>query len=202
MTDQGAAVGNLNELEAIDSEIWANVWMTDCIARVDPQSGVVKCAAAPAPFSPRRSQCNFRNCTVRKPTERCGLQQVRAARRALHFWLGISNVLMGCCETANAAVSVTSWRTQVTGNNSSDTWQRDAPPARRVWTGAQVVGAAGQPAQQPQGAEHSADPPHGCAQWCAPGLRKRAPFVLEWRSCWAAFDHKLLSNVPHRTRTP
>ncbi len=50
VTDQGAAVGNLNELEAIDGEIWANVWMTDCIARIDPQSGAVKCVAAPAPF--------------------------------------------------------------------------------------------------------------------------------------------------------
>ncbi|KAK9826436.1 hypothetical protein WJX81_005557 [Elliptochloris bilobata] len=42
VTDQGSPVGNLNELEAIDGEIWANIWITDCIARVDPQSGVVK----------------------------------------------------------------------------------------------------------------------------------------------------------------
>ena len=56
VTDQGTAVGNLNELEAIDGEIWANVWLTDCIARVDPQSGVVKCVAAPAPFKfPRKA---------------------------------------------------------------------------------------------------------------------------------------------------
>ena len=39
-------MGNLNELEAIEGEIWANVWLTGCIARIDPQSGAVKCAAA------------------------------------------------------------------------------------------------------------------------------------------------------------
>lgn len=32
----------LNELEAIDGEIWANVWMTDAIVRIDPASGAVK----------------------------------------------------------------------------------------------------------------------------------------------------------------
>lgn len=32
----------LNELEAIDGEIWANVWMTDAIVRIDPASGAVR----------------------------------------------------------------------------------------------------------------------------------------------------------------
>ncbi|GMH45500.1 hypothetical protein BSKO_13457 [Bryopsis sp. KO-2023] len=31
----------LNELEMIDREIWANVWQTDCIARIDPRTGQV-----------------------------------------------------------------------------------------------------------------------------------------------------------------
>ena len=44
--DQGSPVGNLNELEAIDGEIWANVWLTSCVARIDPQSGAVKCGEA------------------------------------------------------------------------------------------------------------------------------------------------------------
>lgn len=35
-------VGNLNELEWIDGEIWANVWHTDRIARIDPGTGWVK----------------------------------------------------------------------------------------------------------------------------------------------------------------
>ena len=32
----------LNELEAIDGEIWANVWMTDMIVRIDPDSGDIR----------------------------------------------------------------------------------------------------------------------------------------------------------------
>lgn len=35
-------VPNLNELEYIKGEIWANIWMTDLIARIDPASGKVK----------------------------------------------------------------------------------------------------------------------------------------------------------------
>ncbi|MEM9190820.1 MAG: glutaminyl-peptide cyclotransferase [Myxococcota bacterium] len=34
-------VQNLNELEFIDGEVWANVWRTDRVVRIDPQSGVV-----------------------------------------------------------------------------------------------------------------------------------------------------------------
>jgi len=39
---QGKPVRNLNELEYIEGEIWANIWHSDMIARIDPQSGVVK----------------------------------------------------------------------------------------------------------------------------------------------------------------
>jgi glutaminyl-peptide cyclotransferase len=39
--DAGRAVGNLNELEWIEGEIWANVWMTDRIARISPRTGEV-----------------------------------------------------------------------------------------------------------------------------------------------------------------
>jgi len=39
--DGGVAVSNLNELEAVDGEIWANVWLTDRIARIDPATGRV-----------------------------------------------------------------------------------------------------------------------------------------------------------------
>lgn len=34
-------VPNLNELEYIDGEIWANVWLTDYIVRIDPATGHV-----------------------------------------------------------------------------------------------------------------------------------------------------------------
>ncbi|HEX2969905.1 MAG TPA: glutaminyl-peptide cyclotransferase [Bacteroidales bacterium] len=35
-------VDSLNELEYINGEIWANIWMTDRIARIDPETGKVK----------------------------------------------------------------------------------------------------------------------------------------------------------------
>jgi glutaminyl-peptide cyclotransferase len=39
--DAGRPVGNLNELEWVEGEIWANVWMTDRLARIAPATGVV-----------------------------------------------------------------------------------------------------------------------------------------------------------------
>ena len=38
--NQGAYA--LNELEWVDGEVWANVWNTDCIARINPTTGAVK----------------------------------------------------------------------------------------------------------------------------------------------------------------
>ncbi|KAG7014748.1 Glutaminyl-peptide cyclotransferase, partial [Cucurbita argyrosperma subsp. argyrosperma] len=38
---QGDEVHNLNELEFVDGEIWANVWMTDCIVRISIRDGSV-----------------------------------------------------------------------------------------------------------------------------------------------------------------
>ncbi|KAL5727248.1 hypothetical protein ACHQM5_000465 [Ranunculus cassubicifolius] len=34
-------VHNLNELEYVNGEVWANVWSTDCIARISPKGGAV-----------------------------------------------------------------------------------------------------------------------------------------------------------------
>ncbi len=39
--ENGTPVRQLNELEWVDGEVWANVWTTDRIARIDPQSGNV-----------------------------------------------------------------------------------------------------------------------------------------------------------------
>ncbi|CAA0812937.1 Glutaminyl-peptide cyclotransferase [Striga hermonthica] len=36
----GQAVYNLNELEYVNGEIWANVWQTDCIARISGKGGI------------------------------------------------------------------------------------------------------------------------------------------------------------------
>jgi glutaminyl-peptide cyclotransferase len=41
VTADGQPVTNLNELEYVDGEILANVWLTDRIARIDPTSGRV-----------------------------------------------------------------------------------------------------------------------------------------------------------------
>jgi glutaminyl-peptide cyclotransferase len=42
VTAAGCPVEELNELEWIEGEIWANIWRTDLIARIDPATGKVK----------------------------------------------------------------------------------------------------------------------------------------------------------------
>ena len=41
VTINGQPQANLNELEWIDGQIWANIWQTDIIARIDPKTGQV-----------------------------------------------------------------------------------------------------------------------------------------------------------------
>jgi glutaminyl-peptide cyclotransferase len=41
VTLSGAPVDQINELEFIKGEIWANIWMTDRIVRIDPATGKV-----------------------------------------------------------------------------------------------------------------------------------------------------------------
>jgi glutamine cyclotransferase len=41
VTMNGSPLENLNELEYFNGEIWSNVWMTDVIVRIDPESGKV-----------------------------------------------------------------------------------------------------------------------------------------------------------------
>ncbi|KAJ0753166.1 putative glutaminyl-peptide cyclotransferase transcription factor WD40-like family [Helianthus annuus] len=38
---KGHEVHNLNELEYINNEVWANIWQSDCIARISPVDGSV-----------------------------------------------------------------------------------------------------------------------------------------------------------------
>jgi glutamine cyclotransferase len=40
--DAGRPVGDLNELEAVNGEVYANVWHSDRVARIDPVSGAVR----------------------------------------------------------------------------------------------------------------------------------------------------------------
>ena len=42
VTDGGRPVEDLNELEFVKGEIYANVWQSDRIARIDPKSGAVR----------------------------------------------------------------------------------------------------------------------------------------------------------------
>jgi glutamine cyclotransferase len=39
--DNGVPVKNLNELEYVNGEVWANIWLTDRIARISPRTGDV-----------------------------------------------------------------------------------------------------------------------------------------------------------------
>jgi glutamine cyclotransferase len=42
VTANGCPVRDLNELEWVDGEIYANIWQTNLIARIDPKTGAVK----------------------------------------------------------------------------------------------------------------------------------------------------------------
>ena len=41
VTDQGQEIDQINELEFVEGEVFANIWQTDRIARIDPHSGKV-----------------------------------------------------------------------------------------------------------------------------------------------------------------
>lgn len=41
VSEDGVPVDRLNELEFIEGEVWANVWYTDTIVRIDPASGAI-----------------------------------------------------------------------------------------------------------------------------------------------------------------
>ncbi|OBI74338.1 glutaminyl-peptide cyclotransferase [Mycobacterium sp. E740] len=41
VTRDGQSLGELNELECVDGQVWANVWQTDSIVRIDPATGTV-----------------------------------------------------------------------------------------------------------------------------------------------------------------
>ena len=43
VTDHGQPINQINELEYIRGEVWANIWQTNLIARIDPHTGNVVC---------------------------------------------------------------------------------------------------------------------------------------------------------------
>ncbi|MFC5850088.1 glutaminyl-peptide cyclotransferase [Deinococcus petrolearius] len=63
VTDQGQPVRNLNELEYVQGSLYANIWLTDRIARIDPATGKVTAwidvSALTREVSHRRSGMTF-----------------------------------------------------------------------------------------------------------------------------------------------
>ena len=57
-------VRHLNELEWIRGEIWANVWMTTRIVRINPQTGSVIGWIEMAPFVPVEHRGDAQNCVL------------------------------------------------------------------------------------------------------------------------------------------
>lgn len=60
VTREGQPVRFLNELECVDGQVWANVWQTDMIVRIDPATGVVNtvvdASGLPRPGDPGHRQ--------------------------------------------------------------------------------------------------------------------------------------------------
>lgn len=54
VTLNGRAIRNLNELEWIDGRIWANVYLTDMILIINPESGVVEATVDCSGLLPRK----------------------------------------------------------------------------------------------------------------------------------------------------
>ena len=57
-------IRNLNELEWIRGEIWANVWQTTKIVRIDPKKGNVLGWIEMAPFVPPEHRGDTQNCVL------------------------------------------------------------------------------------------------------------------------------------------
>lgn len=54
VTLSGQPVVNINELECVDGEVWANVWLTTTIVVIDPATGVVTATADVAELVPEK----------------------------------------------------------------------------------------------------------------------------------------------------
>lgn len=56
VTLEGQPLDRLNELEFIEGEVWANVWYTDEIVRIDPASGEVRSKLDLSNLNPQKQQ--------------------------------------------------------------------------------------------------------------------------------------------------
>lgn len=72
VTEQGQPLNYLNELEYIDGKVWANVWQTDRIVIIDPQSGEVNASvdlSGLLPVAERRADTDVLNGIARNPAD-------------------------------------------------------------------------------------------------------------------------------------
>lgn len=56
VTFKGKPIGNLNELEYVEGKIWANVWLSDNIVIIDPESGQIETVLSFASIKPEESK--------------------------------------------------------------------------------------------------------------------------------------------------
>lgn len=61
VTEDGLPLTRLNELEYIDGEVWANVWYTDTIVRIDPATGKVNSKVDLSGLHPERTNDDVLN---------------------------------------------------------------------------------------------------------------------------------------------
>jgi glutaminyl-peptide cyclotransferase len=59
VSNAGSEIRQLNELEWVGGEIWANIWQTDLIARIDPKNGRVLAYINLVGLRPQNTQQNF-----------------------------------------------------------------------------------------------------------------------------------------------
>ena len=72
VTENGAPLTRLNELEWIDGRIWANIWQTDRIVIIDPTDGTVEASVdlkGLLPMVERRSDTDVLNGIARNPAD-------------------------------------------------------------------------------------------------------------------------------------
>ncbi|MGI5149818.1 glutaminyl-peptide cyclotransferase [Plantactinospora sp. CA-294935] len=58
VTLDGQPLPYINELECVDGQVWANVWLTDRIVRIDPDTGIVNAVVDAAGLLPESEQGN------------------------------------------------------------------------------------------------------------------------------------------------
>ena len=72
VTENGLPVHKLNELEWINGKVWANIWQTDRIVIIDPQSGIVEGSIDLTnllPLDDRQANTDVLNGIARNPAD-------------------------------------------------------------------------------------------------------------------------------------